>query len=167
MARKVISSIGLSITQASRDLSFGIANFILHRRDVALQKLPANVLEQHKRELRTGSFRGPDLFQKEDIETALKALQEYTTRQASLQLPSLKPSSSYSVSKAPKPKYDKERKTQEIIKKFVPQQKTKTSFRGKATYKAPFQPKQQYEQKKETPYQQSTFKKGGKGGRRK
>ncbi len=35
MARKVISSIGLSITQAVRDLSFGIANFTLLRRDAA------------------------------------------------------------------------------------------------------------------------------------
>ncbi len=63
MARKVVSSICLSITQAVKDVSFGIANFTLIRRDAALTKLPANILEEYKRELRTGSFRGPDLFQ--------------------------------------------------------------------------------------------------------
>ncbi len=90
-------------------------------------QLPANVLEEHKRELRTGSFRRPDLFQKEDIQNANKSLQDYTARQASLQLLSLKPSSSYSVSRAPKPRYDKDCKTQQTIKKFVPQHKTRTS----------------------------------------
>ncbi len=67
MARKVVSSIGLSITQAVRDLSYNVAYFTLLRRDAALTKLPLNVLEEHKRELRTGSFRGPDLFQKDKL----------------------------------------------------------------------------------------------------
>ncbi len=157
----------MSITQAVKDLSFGIANFTQLRRDAALTKLPANILEEHRRELRTGSFRGPDLFQKDDILTANKALQDYTSRQALLQLLSLKPHSSYSVSQAPKPRYDKDRKTQQTIKKFVPQHKTKSTFCGKSSFKPSFQQKQQYEPKKEAPYQKSTFKKGGRGGRRK
>ncbi len=166
MARKVVSSIGLSITQAVRDLSYATANFTLLRRDAALTKLPANVLEEHRRELRTGSFRGPDLFQKEDILIAHKALQDYTSNQASLQLLSLKPHSAYTVSQAPKPRYDRDRKTQQTVKKFVPQHKTKSKFSGKSSSKPSFQ-KQSFEQKKDAPYHKSTFKKGGRGGRRK
>ncbi len=75
---------------------------------------------RNTRDLRTGSFRGPDLFKMEDIETVNKSLMEYTARQATLELLSLKPSSAYTVSRSAQPRYNKERRTQQTIKKTVP-----------------------------------------------
>ncbi len=82
------------------DSAFGVANFTLLRRDALITDLPRNAKEEDRRKLRTGSFRGKDLFVPDVVEAADLALKGFNVQQASINMMSLKQNTSYSVGRS-------------------------------------------------------------------
>ncbi len=179
---KVVKSLGLAISQLAKDSAFVVANISLLRCDAMISALPRNVKEEDIRKLQTVSCRGEDLFIPDTVEAAEQALRGYNTQQALLNMMSLKQNTSYSVSKSSRYDYrdarPKDQGSHSAGKSSRSQQKRERE--GAGGRGRPYQiPKGQRSQewnsahnwkssdqntKKESPYQQSSSRKGGRGG---
>ncbi len=183
--RRLILSAGTATAQIQRDSTQAVADITLRRRDVAIARLPSNVLDDHKTSLRSSSFRGPDLFDKKVVDVVCKSIQDDSNRQAQLNMMNLRPGSTYSVSSSSRGKTDvnrgslKKSSSSRSDPRHQPRNEYRSqprprgrggqqqgSYRSQSSNKTRDPPPPKYTEKPPPPpYYQSASKRGGRGGR--
>ncbi len=82
--RRVVHSMDRGAAQLAWEVSIGLSNVQLKRRDQLISKLSSTIPEEEKLALRASAFSQPDIFEKPLIRHADVAFQEATQRKATL-----------------------------------------------------------------------------------